>query len=211
MIVLVTYTCAQNQVGDWKDHQTGHELFITISNEMDQTFVILWFKDMLNNPRMVSINDKARKELDALCEKAHPGVIYTEVEMSNSNRNAYTYERLATKQLGVNLHELEYGPIAIVIKNGVGNQVVFKGNYQDFMETTDKLISEMNKENESDIEKSEAIKEAQELAKQMNLEKHNSNFTYFRPDEYSQKEYQTEMRYGFKNDPTYNENPVPLP
>ena len=84
---------------------------------------------MPDSPRQISVNTKARKEVDALVSASHPGVIYTEIDMSNSNRNAYTYERLATKQLGINLYELEYGPVVVVIKGGVGNMVVFKGNY----------------------------------------------------------------------------------
>jgi hypothetical protein len=196
---------------DWADHQTGHELLVTIRDEKDTPFVLLWFKDMLNNPRQIEVNDAARRELDTQIFKAHPGVTFTEVDMSNSNLNAYTYERLATRQLGINLQELEYGPIAIVIKNGVGHQVVFKGNYDEFMETTDRLISEINQENEKDLDKTKTVREAQALAKKKDLQKSNGKFEYFRPSQYNERDFQSENIYGYKKDPFYNENPVPLP
>ena len=205
---MATAVIAQNQAGDWADHTTGHELFVTLSNEMDSLFVVLWFKDMLNNPRQIKVNDDARTELEALVSASHPGAVYTEVDMSNSNRNAYTYERLASKQLGLNLQELEYGPVAVVIKSGVGQQVVFKGNYQDFMDTVDKTIHSVNEENEKEVDAIAAREEALKLAKEKKLEKSQGQFNYYRPSKYEYKEFQTEDRYGFYKDPTYNENPV---
>ena len=199
---------AQNQAGDWADHTTGHELFVTLSNEMDTLFVILFFKDMINNPRQIKVNDDSRKELDSLVSVSHPGVVYTEVDMSNSNRNAYTYERLASKQLGLNLRELEYGPIAVVMQGGVGSQVVFKGNYQDFMDTVDQTIHSVNADQEKEIDKVAAREEALKLAKNGKLDKAKGNFNYYRPTQYSEKDTQTRDRYGTYFDPTYNENPV---
>ena len=208
MLVFITFAVAQNQQGDWADHSTGHELFVTLSNEMDTLFVILWFKDMLNNPKQLEVNDRARRELDSLIQTSHPGAVYTEVDMSNANRNAYTYERLASKNLGVNLRELEYGPVAVIIKNGVGQQVVFKGNYQDFMDKTDSVIHEVNIENEQDIDAVTSRQQALDLAKQKQLTKTNKNFDYYRPGQYDRHEFQAEDRYGYWKDPTYNESPV---
>ena len=175
---------------------------------MDTLFVILFFKDMDNNPRQIKVNDDARKEIDSLVTTSHPGAFYTEVDMSNSNRNAYTYERLASKQLGLNLRELEYGPICVIILGGVGHQVVFKGNYQDFMETVDSTIHNVNEENEKEVDVIASREKARELAKQKKLEKSTSQFDYYRPSQYDPEEFQTEDRYGYYKDPTYNENPV---
>ena len=198
----------QNQAGNWADHSTGHELFVTLYDEPDTLFVMLWFKDMLNNPRQVKVNDDSRTEVEALVKASHPGAVYTEVDMSNSNRNAYSYERLASKQLGINLSELEYGPIVIIMREGEGHQVVFKGNYQDFMETVDETIHIVNADNERDVDLASTREQARELAKNKKLDKATGEFDYYRPKKYDPREVQSEGRYGYYKDPTYNENPV---
>ena len=171
---------------DWTDHTTGHELFVTLSNERDTVFTILAFKDMDNNPRQIKINDKARAEIEDLIKNDHPGVVYTEIDMSNSNRNAYTYERLATKQLGIKLRELEYGPVAVVIKNGVGQIVVYKGNYDEFIKTADKTIHSVNGSADKEYDIAQALKQAAEETKDKKLDKaaDAERLKYFRPNVY---------------------------
>mmetsp|Transcript_3672 Transcript_3672/g.3410 ORF Transcript_3672/g.3410 Transcript_3672/m.3410 type:complete len:234 (-) Transcript_3672:96-797(-) len=206
--ILVLSALGQNQQGNWADHETGHDLFVSLADEPETLFVILWFKDLDNNPRQVKVNDDARRELYSLVNTSHPGAMYTEVDMSNYNRNAYTYERLATKQLGINLSELEYGPIVIAIRDSKGEQIIYKGNYQDFMHTVDQTIHIINAENEMEIDTIASRELAREIAKGMKFEKPYQKFDYFRPAQYGANEFQTEKRYGFKTDPTYNENPV---
>ena len=208
LICLLGFSFAQNQTGDWADHSTGHELFVTLSNERDSIFTILFFKDMVNSPRQIKINDRARTEVESLIDTAHSGVVYTEVDMSNSNRNAYTYERLATKQLGINLNELEYGPVSVVIKNGVGQLVVYKGNYDDFIQTTDRTIHQVNAEAEAEYDTQQALQAATAAAAAKKLTKGTQNVPYFRPRAYDVHEFQTEDRYGWEYDPTYYESPV---
>mmetsp|Transcript_18652 Transcript_18652/g.20819 ORF Transcript_18652/g.20819 Transcript_18652/m.20819 type:complete len:102 (+) Transcript_18652:43-348(+) len=94
------------------------------------------------------------------------------------------------------------------MQSGVGHQVVFKGNYQDFMETIDTIIHNVNEENEGQVDASSAREEALKLAKEKKLEKSKQEFNYFRPAKYDPKEFQTEDRYGYYQDPTYYENPV---
>ena len=165
-------------------HQTGHELLATLNEEKDTLFLLLWFKDMAESPRQISVNNKARSEIEALVSASHPGVVYTEVDMSNTNLNAYTYERLATKQLGINLYELEYGPVAVVLKGGVGSLVVFKGNYDDFYKSTDNQLHLVNAKNEKNIDQKSASAKAKELAKQRKLPSSRPSFNYYRPTKY---------------------------
>ena len=211
LLCVFAVAYAQNQVGDWTDHSTGHELFVTLSNERDVIFTILFFKNMANSPRQMGFNDRARKEVQGLVEEFHPGVVYTEVDMSPSNRDAYTYERLATKQLGVNLKELEYGPVTVVIKDGVGQLVVFKGNYDDFITTTDNTIHQVNADAEKEYDLSASLKAAQEKVKAKDSKRDRENFDYYRPRTYDFHEFQTEDRYGYQYDPTYYEAPVAFP
>ena len=208
LICLLGFSLCQNQAGDWSDHSTGHELFVTLSNERDLIFTILFFKDMANSPRQIKINDRARTEVESLVNGGHPGVVYTEVDMSNSNRNAYTYERLATKQLGINLNELEYGPVAVVIQNGVGQLVVYKGNYEDFIQTTDRTIHQVNADAEAEYDTQQALQAATAAAATKKLNKGTQNVPYFRPRAYDPHEFQTEDRYGYEYDPSYYESPV---
>jgi hypothetical protein len=207
-LIAIVAVSAQKQNPSWAEHNSGHELLVTLMNEKDLTFVMIWFKDMLNNPRQMDVNDRARRELEALLTANHSGVVFTEVDMSNSNRNAYTYERLGTKQLGINHKELEYGPVAVILKNGVGHQVVFKGNYNDFMETVDRTLHQVNPSNQSEEERATARAQALEVAKQKQSNKSNRNFDYYRPSQYDPHEFQTQDRLGYLNDPSVNESPV---
>uniref|UniRef100_A0A7S3KRL8 Thioredoxin family protein n=1 Tax=Euplotes crassus TaxID=5936 RepID=A0A7S3KRL8_EUPCR len=208
LLISIAAVFAQNQQGNWADHNTGHELFVALADEPETLFVMLWFKDMPNNQRQIKVNDDARRELYSLVNTSHPGAIYTEIDMSNSNRNAYTYERLATKQLGINLSELEFGPIVVILRDSKGEQIIYKGNYQDFMQTVDQTIHVINAENEMEVDKVSSREVAREIAKNIKFDKPSGKYDYYRPAKYDPTEFQTEKRYGFQTDPTYNENPV---
>ena len=202
-----------NQAQQWAQHDSGHELLTTLIEESDTVFVVLWYKNLNRNPEVKKINTKARIEINELITKKHPGAVYTEVDMSTDNRNAYTYERLATKQLGINLAELEYGPIVVVIKNGFGQQIIFRGDYNDFFDTVHKTVHQVNIENEKEDTKPIPVirKEVQESAKNKTVSSGPLKYDYYRPEKYNKKEYQKEERYKQVYDPTYNENPVAAP
>ena len=213
LVILVVLLGMYVRGGDnsLSKHKSGHDLLVTLNEEKDTLFLILWFKDMFDSPRQIAVNNKARSEIEAMVAASHPGVVYVEVDMSNSNLNAYTYERLATKQLGLNLYELEYGPVAVVLKSGVGSLVVFKGNYDSFFKSVDSQIHLANEKNEKNIDTKSASEKAKELAKQKQLPSSRPAFNYYRPSRYEDNEYQGEQRIGYEHDPTYNENPVAFP
>ena len=94
---------------------------------------------------------------------------------------------------------------------GRGGVQKIRNNYDDFIKTTDQQIHAVNEKNEKKVDQKKASTQAQELAKKKDVKPTTTQFDYYRPERYSGYEYQTEHRYGFEHDPTYNENPVALP
>ena len=179
---LIALYCVYAKAPNWANHTTGHELFVTLSNELDTIFVILVFKDMSNSPKQISLNDKARIEIEGLISENHPGVVYTEIDMSNSNLNAYTYESLATKHLGVKLGDLIYGPTSIVMQNGQGEIIVYEGNYKNFIKLTEYTIHALNSDIEIDYDLEWALKSAKENTQNKTLDKGSGSYEYYNPD-----------------------------
>ena len=79
---------------------TGDDLYQILSQEDDKIIVILWFRNEYSHWYLNRENQEIRGTLMNIIELNHPNVEYHEVDMSEYNRNAYTYEELAA-ELGI--------------------------------------------------------------------------------------------------------------
>ena len=102
-----------------------------------------------------------------MLKKHHPKVIYHEIDMSEYNRNADTFEDLAN-ELGIDLKMLYDAPIVLVIHNERGDAFTTDKGSLALVKTIDKYIHK---------EEKDLFKESKEL---WNVEQEIQNVSSFK-------------------------------
>lgn len=80
--------------------QTGDELRDLIIEADDKIIVTFWFRNEYEHWYLNRENQEVRGTLMNIIKLNHPNVEYHEIDMSEYNRNAYTFEEL-TEELSV--------------------------------------------------------------------------------------------------------------
>ena len=81
----------------------------------------------------------------SILKNHHPNVIYHEADMSTYNRDAYSYEDLA-KELGINIQDLDYGPIVVVMHDQRGSAIRSEKGSLRLVTAVDQEIHELEKQ-----------------------------------------------------------------
>ena len=125
-----SYAWAQSATSnwDWSDQVvTGDDLKITLGNVMDKVIVTLWMDNVYNQWEQNKKNERVKGTVKALIERYHPNTVYVEADVSDYNRNAYTFEEQATFW-GIDLKVLSEGPMIMPVYQKHGQ--IFWGSNQ---------------------------------------------------------------------------------
>jgi hypothetical protein len=99
--------------------ETADELHWTLSEEPLNIVVTVWFENYQGKWDQNMMNQNVQGTLwRCICEN-HPDIIYTEADLSNYNRYAYTYADLA-KKLEIGVEALYHGPAVVVMRDQTG-------------------------------------------------------------------------------------------
>ena len=77
--------------------ESAEDLLINLREENQKMFVTVWFQDYPNDPMQNKINQYVTETMCKLICSNHPNVVYTQADLSYSNRNAKSYADLARK------------------------------------------------------------------------------------------------------------------
>jgi hypothetical protein len=96
---------------DWTaEHPTGDDLKITLGNVKDKIIVTLWLNNVYEQWEQNKKNQRVKGTVKNLIKRCHPHAVFIEVDVSNYNREAYTFEERA-KFWGIDLRMLVEGPM----------------------------------------------------------------------------------------------------
>jgi hypothetical protein len=113
--------------------------------ETDKIVVVLWFRNEYGHWYLNRNNHEIRGTLMNIIHRNHPMVEYHEVDMSEYNPNADTYDELA-EELGIDLKMLYDAPIALVLHDESGDAFTTDKGSLALVKTVDKYIHKTEKE-----------------------------------------------------------------
>ena len=126
LLSVLAFNSSPDTRYDWDAHATGEELSISLSNEPGVIFVVFFNKEAEGKDDLSKANDSLRNILKNDLA-SHDEVTYTEVDMSEKNKELESYKKLATKDIGIDITLLETGPIVAVMNRGEGSWVHGQG------------------------------------------------------------------------------------
>ena len=105
---------------DWSDGVlTGDDLKIVIGNRKDKIIVTLWMNNVYEQWEQNKKNERVKGTIKNLIDKCHPHTVYAEADVSDYNRDAFTFEELA-KDWGIMLDVLHEGPLVMPVYQNHG-------------------------------------------------------------------------------------------
>lgn len=92
---------------DYPRDESAEDLLVNLREESEKMFVTVWFQDYPNDPMQNKINQYVTDTMWKIVCSNHPNVVYTQADLSYSNRNAKSYADLAKKlYIGMLIHSL---------------------------------------------------------------------------------------------------------
>ena len=126
LLNVLTFNTSPDTRYDWDQHTDGEDLSISLANEPGVIFVVFFSKEVDGNDVLSQANDSLRNVLknDLI---NHDEVVYTEVDMSETNEQLESYTKLAQTDMGIDTALLDQGPIVAVMNRGEGAWVHGQG------------------------------------------------------------------------------------
>lgn len=118
---------------------TGDELRERITDEKEKILIVLWYRNEYGHWYLNRNNHEVRGTLMNILFENHPIAEYHEIDMSEYNTNAGSYEELA-EELGIDLKMLYDAPIALVVFNETGDAFFTDKGSLALVKTVDKYL-----------------------------------------------------------------------
>jgi len=99
---------------------SGEEIRNFLTKQQDKIVVIVWYRNEYGHWYLNRYNHEVRGTIINMIKDNYPNVYYHEIDMSEYNVNADTYNELS-RELGIDLKMLYDAPIVLVLKGSEGN------------------------------------------------------------------------------------------
>jgi hypothetical protein len=128
-----------------EDTKTGNDMREILTHVKDKVIVIVWFRNEYGHLYLNRNNQETRGALMNIIDKNHRNVVYHEIDLSEYNLNAPTYEDLA-KDLGIDLKLLYDAPIALVVYEESGDAFTTDKGSLSLAKMVEKYLVKIEKE-----------------------------------------------------------------